>query len=273
MTTSEKPTDETLMAYADGELEPVRSAAVEAAMAADPEIARRVERHKALRKKLGAAFDPVLNETVPDALISAIRSSPVKPRDQSAREATVTDLRRVRAAKAAEAKEAAAARRPSEPRRPWTWLEWGSMAASIVVGAIIAILATKSPTAGRISTEDGKLVARADLEQALSNQLAGDQAASAPVQIGVTFRTKAGNHCRTFVVKEQSPLAGLACRQGDDWRVQVLASATATTGSDGGYKPAGAEMPAAVVTAVEQQIAGEPFDASAEVAARGKGWK
>jgi anti-sigma factor RsiW len=273
MTTREKPTDETLMAYADGELEPARSAEVEAAMAENPEIARRVEQHKALRKKLGAAFDPVLNETVPDALVTAIRSAPAKPRDQAAREATVTDLRRVRAARAAEAKGASTARETSAPRRHWTWLEWGAMAASIAAGAVIAHLAMKSPIERRIDTDDGQLVAQADLEQALSNQLAGDQSANAPVQIGVTFKTKAGDHCRTFIVKERSPLGGLACRQGDEWRVQVLAATTATAGPDGSYKPAGADMPAAVITAVEQQIEGEPFDTSAEAAARGKDWK
>jgi hypothetical protein len=261
------------MAYADGELEPARSAEVEAAMAADPEIARRVEQHKSLRKKFEAAFDPVLNETVPEPLVSAIRSAPAKPRDRSAREATVTDLRRVRAARAAESRGAAAARGPSVPRRPWTWVEWGAMAASIVVGAVIAHLTLKSPAGGPIDTRGGQLVAQADLEQALDNQLAGDQSANAPVQIGVTFRTKTGDHCRTFMVKGPNPLGGLACREVDEWRVQVLAAATATAGSDGGYKQAGADMPAAVITAMEQQIAGEPFDASAEVAARGRGWK
>ena len=68
--------DETLMAYADGELEPAQRAEVEAALAADPTLVVRVEQHRALRKKLNAAFDPILMETVPDALVAKVFASP-----------------------------------------------------------------------------------------------------------------------------------------------------------------------------------------------------
>ncbi len=67
--------DETLMAYADGELDSAQRAEVEAAMALDPEIARRVEQHRALRKQFSATYDRVLLETVPDRLIAAARHS------------------------------------------------------------------------------------------------------------------------------------------------------------------------------------------------------
>src|SRR6185437_7507864 len=52
--------EETLMAYADDELDSETRSAVEAAMETDPEIARRVARHKALRGQLRATFDKVL---------------------------------------------------------------------------------------------------------------------------------------------------------------------------------------------------------------------
>jgi anti-sigma factor RsiW len=272
--------DETLMAYADDELQPEQRAAVEAALAADPRLAERVEQHRALRKKLSAAFDPILQETVPEALVSAVHtpSAGTAPARGATAErgATITDLRRVRAARAAEAKEAAAfARRADMPRRQWTWFEWAAVAASIAIGAVIAHLALNSPDASRIGTRGGQLVAQADLEQALSSQLAADQSADAPVQIGVSFRSKAGDTCRTFSVKEQNALAGLACRDGREWRVQVLANVPPGTNGqgNGGYKPAGGSMPAAVLTAVEQQIEGEAFDATAEAAARARGWQ
>ena len=41
--------DETLMAYADGELDEVLAAEIAAAIEREPELARRVERHRALR--------------------------------------------------------------------------------------------------------------------------------------------------------------------------------------------------------------------------------
>ncbi len=267
--------DETLMAYADGELEPAQRAEVEAAIAADPQLATRVAQHRALRRKLNAAFDPVLLETIPNSLIASARATPaVMSGAANEHAATVTDLRRVRAARAAEAKEAAAsARRAETTRRPWTWFEWGAMAASVAAGAVIAHLVLKSPDASRIGTQQGQIVAQADLSQALTTQLASDQPASAPVQIGVSFKSKSGDTCRTFTVKEQSVLGGLACRAGDAWHVQVLANVPSGANAQGGYKPAGSGMPAAVLAAVEQEIDGEPLDAVGESAARARGWR
>lgn len=273
--------DQTLMAYADGELEPAQRAEVEAAVAADPKLAERVEQHRALRRKLSVAYDPVLLDTVPHALIAAARTSPAATPSSAIpgvaateRGATVTDLRRVRAARAAEAKEAAAfARRAEMPPRPWTWFEWGAVAASIAIGAVIAHLAMRSPQTSRIITDNGDLVAQADLAEALSTQLVIDQPVAAPVQIGVSFKSKTGGICRTFTLKDRNVLGGLACREGNEWHVQVLANAPPGTNSQGGYKPAGGSMPPAVVSAVEQQIEGEPLDADGETAARARGWK
>jgi anti-sigma factor RsiW len=252
--------DETLMAYANNELEPGRRAEVEAAIAADPGLARRVEHHRALRKKRNAALDSSLLETVPNAVVGAVHASPTATRG-AATGATITDLRRVRAARAAEARQAAShAQRADAPRRPWTWFEWAAMAASLATGAVIAHLAMRSPEPSRIGTVAGQLVAQADLSQALSTQLASDQPSDAPVQIGATFKSKSGDTCRTFTVKEENLLGGLACRQAGEWRVQVLANAPAT------------HVPPVVVTSVEQQIQGQPLDAAGEVAARARGW-
>lgn len=266
--------DETLMAYADGEADEATRREVEAAMAADPDVARRVERHKALRKKFGSEFDPVLLETVPESLVSAVHAAASKMAEKPSREATVTDLRRVRAARAAEAREAAStAKTPAPPGRPWTWIEWTAVAASLATGAVIAHLVMKSPEAERLVTRDGHLVAQGDLAQALSNQLAADQAEGAPVRIGVSFKSTTGEHCRTFVIRDTGSLGGLACRKNDAWEVAVLATAPAAGTETGAAYRQASSMPAAVVTAVEQRIQGEPLDASGEAAAREKGWK
>ena len=274
----EKPIpDEKLMAYADGQLDAAERDEVEAAMASHPEVARRVEQHRALRKKISAAFDPVLLETVPDRLVAVTRAGTGQSHASTTkikREATVTDLRRVRAARKAEAATAAAvARRPEAPRRPWTWVEWGSMAASVAAGAVIAYLALTSPGTDRVGMRGGNLVAQADLAQALTNQLASDPPPGSYVQIGVSFRNKLGDYCRTFVLKELNPRGGLACKAGNNWKIQVLAQAPVTPTADGGYKQAGSEIPAAVMTATQAAIAGEPFDAAGETAARAKGWE
>jgi hypothetical protein len=138
---------------------------------------------------------------------------------------------------------------------------------------VIAHLALRSPEANRFGTERGQLVAQADLSQALTTQLASDQPTSAPVQIGVSFRSRSGDTCRTFTVRGQHALGGLACREGDVWHVQVLADVPSGANDQGGYRPAGGAMPPAVVTALEQQINGEPLDAAGEAAARARGWR
>ena len=59
--------DETLMAYVDGELDMTR-AAVAQAVTTDPEVARRVAQQRLLRASLQAAFAGVLEEAVPEYL-------------------------------------------------------------------------------------------------------------------------------------------------------------------------------------------------------------
>ena len=68
--------DETVMAYADGELDAASRAAVEAAMATDPQLAQRVARHRALRERLRAALRPVLDEPLPERLLEGVRGAP-----------------------------------------------------------------------------------------------------------------------------------------------------------------------------------------------------
>ena len=64
--------DEMLMAYADGELDLVARAEIEAAMAKDPAVARAVERHRALAGKIRTAYDGVLEEPVPAELAALV---------------------------------------------------------------------------------------------------------------------------------------------------------------------------------------------------------
>ena len=53
---------QTLMAYADGELDPLAAKRVERAIAADPALAVEVEQHRALRARLIADYAPIAAE-------------------------------------------------------------------------------------------------------------------------------------------------------------------------------------------------------------------
>jgi anti-sigma factor RsiW len=271
--------DDILMAYADGELNLKMRAQVEDAMAADPRVAGRVAAHKALRNKVRTEFNQVLEETVPDRLVAAARATSRAPLGDGVSRAPLRDgvsgapLRdgvvvplRVRRA-----------RTVALPR--WAWPQWGAVAASFVLGALVLHFGTDWYSSGPVAERGGLLVAAGALDKALSNQLVGEQAADSAVRIGVSFRSKGGSYCRTFQLRETANLAGLACREGDQWRLDVLArgepSQDGGTGNDAhsGYRPAGSALPSSIVQAVDQAIDGEPLDAAAEGHAKMNQWR
>lgn len=241
--------DETVMAYADGELDASMSAALEVAMASDPLLAQRVARQLALRARLRAAFDPVLDEPLPPRLLENLREVAPQPRS-----ATVVPLTR-------------------RVARHWSWPQWAAIAASLVGGALLGPVLLRTPGAPEVLVRNGQLQAGGALARALTDQLASSQAAGAPVQIGVSFRAHNGDFCRSFVLHEPSALAGVACRGALSWRLEVLAQSPAAPGAIGGYHPAASELPASVARTLEELRAGEPLDAPAEAAARARGWQ
>jgi anti-sigma factor RsiW len=243
--------DDVLAAYADGELDQSTRIAVESAMTTDPQIARRIEQHRALRKRLRTALDPVLDEPVPAHLIELVRNTSAPSAVQS--KAQVIPLRDGRT-----------------PRQTLPW--WAALAASLILGIIAGRLVSPGGAPGPIATHEGHMMARGLLAQALTQQLASQQRASEPVQLGVSFRSKSGEYCRTFSMR--APLvAGLACHAADGWRLEVLSNTAAGQPDAGAYRQAASSMPPALVSAVSNEIAGEPLDASAEAAARSRGWQ
>lgn len=239
-------TDEMLMAYADGELDAPARAELERAIAADAALAGRLQAQMALRARLQAAFAPELDEPVPERLRQAAR--PPTP-------GTVVDLAAQRAA-----------RRTAPPADAW-W-RWGGLAASVLLGVLIGRLWPAAGPAGEFAEQDGRLVARGAVAQALSTQRAAAPAAAAAVAVQLSFVDQAGAYCRTF---STASVAGLACRSGDDWNVQLLAEAEPA--SAGTLRQAASALPPAVLGAVDQRMAGRPLDAQAEQAALQRGWR
>jgi anti-sigma-K factor RskA len=250
--------DEMLMAYADGELDATAREAVESAMREDPQIVERVARHSALRRRVREAYSAVLSEDVPERLLRAAQGA-------AATERKVVNLQDARAAR----EHSAPYTRPL--RRQWRTA--GAMAASVIVGVGVGFFIWGRTVPPFARGADGALVARGQLAQALSNQLAAEQSRASSVQIGLSFLAKSGDYCRTFALSgEQSP-SGLACRHGEEWQVRAV-----TQGSDGvagasEYRTAGSTMPAMIREFVEAQVAGEPLDQAGERAARQRDWK
>lgn len=227
--------EEKFFAWLDGELDPAEAAAMESKVAACPELKRLAEQHRALGSQLSGAFDPIASEPVPERLQAALRPS-----------ADVVDF-------------AAAKRARSMPSLP----QWAAMAATLVLGVFLGTMVPQG--SAPVAVQGGKLYASASLNRALDSELAS--APQGDVRIGLTFRDRAGEICRSFTGSAGS---GLACREGGRWQLKGLFAAPEGQASD--YRMA-AGMDPNLAALVNSTMAGEPFDAAAEEAAKRRRWQ
>jgi hypothetical protein len=244
--------DEILMAYADGELDEAKRAEIAAAITQDAGLARRVEKHRALRAEISSAFDGVLRQPVPDHLQAAARGM------RAAEPATRGNIVRF------------PARGTRTPPAPWSGRQWAAMAASLVLGMFLSwkFLAPGGGAGSEIVSENGSLVARGEFARALDTQLASDQSAESSVYIGLTFPTKEGRYCRSFVLRDSST-AGLACHDEQGWRIPVMQSVPLQGGD---LRQAAAGLTPAILAAISERAGGEALDAAGERAARDAQW-
>ncbi len=232
--------DDEFFAWLDGELNGDEAAAMEARVAADPELSRLAGQHRAMQAQLKGAFDTVAEVPVPERLRAAVRPP----------QAEVVDF--------------GAAARARESRRWGSLPQWAAMAATLAVGIFVG---TAIPQRGSapVEVQGGRMYAASVLNGALNSQLAS--APGGNTRIGLTFRDQAGAVCRTFTQQQSS---GLACRESGRWQLRGLFAAP--EGQSGSYRMA-AGMDPNLAALVDSTMSGEPFDAAAEKMAREKGWK
>lgn len=154
------PDDEMLMAFADGELDPLAAKRVERAIAADPALAEAVAAHRALRARIGNAFAETVDEPVPARLTALLESTvvPMQPRPM-----------------------------PSRRR----WIEAAAIAATLVLGIAVGNRWQSAP----VGVESGALVASGSLARSLDTQLAANRG---DTRIIASFRNPSGSYCRVF---------------------------------------------------------------------------
>lgn len=174
--------EDLIIAYVDGELDAAERARFETEIAADPDLAAQVARHRALARRVGAAYAPVLDEAIPPQLLAVAAAA----NDRIGR--------------------------PSLGRLA----PWAAIAASLAVGVIAGRIAL--PERGPLIAKDGALVAHGQLASALSTKLAAEPGV---VKVGLTLKTPDGRYCRTFQ-SAADHLAGLACRQDGQWVARTV---------------------------------------------------
>lgn len=236
-------TDETLVAFADGELDDATADAIATAIKTDAELETRVEIFMATRDLLRSELGGIATAPVPERLTRAAMG--LRPQD------------------------AAAAVRPQRFAR--IALPMAAAVAGIMIGAGAYGLLQPS---GPATSAPFALLADAGLQGALSQVSDGAAAAlgEGRVTLRETYRTRAG-FCRSFGLEakaaEAGRFSGLACRAEAGWRVELVA---ADHEGNGSYAPAsGVTTPAdAFLSGAE---ASDALDGAAVRALIEKGWR
>ena len=251
-------TEEQLTGYVDGALDEQQRADVERALAADPALAARVHRHRALQERLRSAYDSVLEEVIPARLLAASRMPEINVARVSS---AVADL---------------AARRATRTATPaasiWRPAGWLAAAASVLLGIALGWWLPHGDGGQLVQVRGSTAVAQGILAAALSTQRAERQTGGEPVQIGISYRDRQGHYCRTFATAGAQALAGLACRsQQQTWLVQLLATANQRGGGE--YRTAATNMPPEILDRVQADISGAALDSVQEAAAVRSHWQ
>lgn len=220
--------DETLMAFADRELDDATAAAIEKAM--QPDIASRVALFLETRIQVKEALMPVLDEPVPDRLSESVQRMIDEARRRSV-PSHASEGARVVAFRAGDNQ---AMRRPQG-----SWIM--PLAASLVAvvfgfgGYLFGFAIQNQPHGLEVAGQDSPL------SEALGQVASGEETALAGstdrIRAVATFRDGTGSLCREFEIDSanRSTVISVACYSDNAWAVNFAVVAPAR---DGGYAPA-----------------------------------
>jgi hypothetical protein len=229
--------DETLMAFADGELDEATTLRIEAALENDEVLAERLAVFLDTRSAVASAMKPLIEEPVPDALSAAVRRMAQEAEAKSA----LADETNVLAFRSQEKPETRISRQQ--------WLM--PIAASIfaVVTGVGGFMAGRS-----LETVASSNVA---LAAALDQQPSGSDIAlgsAETLHIIASFIDGRGELCREYELRrQQESTATVACRMNGAWVTRLALSSPRAEG----YVPASSQE--TIDTYLATIEAGEPL--------------
>lgn len=239
--------DETLMAFADGELDDAMMQRVEAALEQDEALAERLAVFLDTRIAVAAAIKPLIDEPVPEVLAASVQRMVDEAEAHRAETDSAENVVAFRSRKAME---------PRVTRQQWLM----PIAASIlaVVTGVGGFMAGRGSLEAEVSFDTA-------LAAALNTQPSGADVAlggAATLHVVATFTDGRGELCREYELKRRDETtATVACRIDGGWATRLALSSPLGEG----YEPASAqEAIDAYLVSIE---AGEPLAADAEKAA------
>lgn len=234
--------DETLMAFADGELDEAQSQALEEALATDDVLAERLAVFLDSRRLVGDALKPLIDEPVPEALLVSVRRMA-----EDAQRAADKPQDNVIAFQPRQQPAAAPAAR-----------RWLMPLAASVVAAITGVIGFSVGRMGPPAANSGAEIASALDREASGKDVALD-ASGKVLHVIATFRDERGDVCREYEVKEPAGRTlTIACRQQGGWTTRLALTAPTADG----YVPASSQETIDAYLASIQ--AGAPLSAEEE---------
>ena len=232
-------------AFIDRELDGPDAERIARAIEERADLKAYADRQRGLKARLDEAFAEASASPVPKDLIDLVRRSPMP----------VTGGYRARDQVTAQA---------------WRALP---IAAAILISLGLGLYLGNGPTSGLIGIDgNGTITANGALATALATQLAADDQHS--ISIGLSFRAKDGQMCRTFAARGGAQgLAGIACRGNNGWTIAGLASAEGAFADPSKFQTAGAALPQSLRDRVKAMISGDVLNTAEERAARERGWR
>ena len=270
-TPSDRPGDETLLAYADGQLPPDEAAAVARYLDTSAEARRFVDQLRTSAELAREAFEIAPGAQVEDRLAALILGTAPRAAAAAADNVVALQPRRRLVDRVV-------------PRQAWRM----AAAILILVGSLGGYeLGRRAGAPGEtVGTEIvvGRLGAGTPVATLLETRASGD-----PLPIGGkrelmvvgSFRDRAGRACREFEVVSSDPsgapvVGAVACRHGDGhWHVEgaVAVAAAPQIVPGEAYAPAGGGDGAAIQGILDALGAKSALSRSEEDALLSKGWK
>jgi hypothetical protein len=247
--------DELLMAYADGVLDPAERDAVEAFLQRHPECRQKVDKYRATLSPIQHLFRDSIGIDRLQPLIDRIRRDELAP----GRPAQVHEL--------AHAQKAQRARRPAwHQHYPMAIAASLALLIGTALGSLLQPGAVSSvPSADFIVVSDGALTAQGPLQDLLEHTGRGvpvrsklSAAGTWELEASYTFRSISQQPCRRYELRSeaQDRFAGFACRGPEGrWVVQTHVRLDAAPRNQGsGFSPASGPTADAADLALEAAI-------------------